>query len=429
VKNEVLRIDKTLSEISEKISEYLAGDNKSDNARIAMLEAEIKRLQSESSDLSEKMEKVYEWSDTISSDHNWLVQYAENIAEDHNKLISYSEMIGERQNSLVEYAEAIAEDHNHLASYSEKIAEDHNHLANYTEKIAEDHNYVAAYVDEKLRPLLESTINYAEMVAEKANQGLNYVQDVIVSEIEHTQQYSNMLGEKLNTVWNYSEYLGEKSNEMMSYAAYLGENACSIEDMESVIGYTEHIAESVNSRGLGIKMNESDTKVTNKYNTLNEKIDTLLHTIKTEKVNESVIGNLNYEQKLKFGSFSPTQKEQVISMVNETMSPQEVSRIFESVANPVPPADAWLQTMPEDIKPLWENASPGVKEKIMRNVQLYNLSNPYAIKHYWASKVQMLAEGATTQNINESVNAELNETKVHNLGYGSDFVKNVFAGW
>lgn len=414
VKEEINNLEKTLQEISKKISSITENNSTTSDEKVNALTEEIEKLKENSSALNKKMDTVYEWSDTISKDHNMLVAYAEKIAEDHNHLVNYTE--------------AIAEDHNHLANYAEAIVEDHNHLANYAEKIAEDHNYVAAYVDEKIRPLLENTINYAEMVAEKANLGLNYVEDVVVNELHKTQSYVNdVLVEKLNTLWNYTDYLSEKANEVTSYAAYLGENAAAKHDLENVIGYAEHIAESVNTNETS-KINESTSTSSTKYNNLNEKIDNLLSSIKTEKINESNFTNrLNKEQQLKFNNFNQIQKEQVANtIVTNNLNESQIQEMFESIENPKTPEERWLSSMPEDIKPLWENASAEVKERIFKNAALYNFNNDYAIKHYWNSKIDLLS-GNNVTTLNENVNTEIeNDEKVNTLGYSSDYVKNIF---
>jgi len=403
VKEEVTRLDKSLSEISEKVSSLVQNNDTTKDEKIAALEAEITKLRTDATELSEKMGTVYQWSEEISKDHNWLVGYAEKIAEDHN----------------------------HLANYTEKIAEDHNHLANYAEKIAEDHNYVSSYVDEKLRPLLENTINYAEMVAEKANMGLNYVEEVVVNELQNTQNYMNdVLTEKLNTLWNYTEYLGEKANEVTSYAEYLGENAATREDLENVIGYSEHLAESIKTiPATAPAVNESKTEpeTITKYSNLSEKIDNILHSIKTEKMNESqFLSHLNEEQRVKYDNFTPIQKEMVANTLNSSKTQQETQSLFESFVNPQTPEERWLSSMPEDIKPLWESASPEVRERITRNAQLYNFNNDYAIKHYWMSKVGLLG-GQNVPVINENAQVDVSEEQVKSMGYSSDYVKNIMS--
>jgi len=418
VKEEVSRIDKTLQSISESISKIVTGDDTSKDEKILALEKEISKLRKDSLDLSEKMSTVYKWSEEISKDHNYLVEYTEKIAEDHNHLVNY--------------AEKIAEDHNYLTNYTEKIAEDHNYLANYAEKIAEDHNYVASYVDDKIRPLLENTINYAEMVAEKANIGMNYVEDVIVNELHKTQEYVNdVLVEKLNVLWNYSEYLGEKANEVTSYAEYLGENAATKEDLESVIGYTELVAESVKS----LKVNESknttinENATVNRYTSLNEKIDNLLHSIKTEKINENkFLGNLTNEQQKRFINFTDVQKEQFEKSLNPAMNQEQIQMMFESISTPkiLSNEERWLAAMPENVKPLWESVTPELKERIFRNAQLYNFNNDYAVKHYWNSKISLLGGQNDTTLIKESTQNELEDEKVKTLGYGSDYIKSIF---
>ena len=401
VKDEVTRIDKNLKEINEKISMADSNKENSQNEKLDNLTEEIKMLREKSEELDNKMKNVYKWSDEISEDHNWLTSYVEEIAEDHNN----------------------------LANYTEKVVEDHNHLANYTEKTVEDHNHLAAYVDESLRPLLEKTVNYANLVAEKANIGLNYIEDVVVNEIQNTQDFVNEeVVEKLNTVWNYAEYLGEKNEEIHQYSDYLGKNAATREDVENVANYSESIKESSNQQNI----NENENTI-NKYKSLGNKIDNILHSVQTEKINENnqkypILNNLNREQSKKFFNFTEIQKEQIEKSLTPSMKSEEINKVFESVEKPIKNEELWLTYMPEDVKPLWEKADENVKQQIKSQAQLYSLPNEYSVRHFWSTRMNLLTEsdlGENEQILNESKKTKKEESK---LGYSSDYMKNVFAG-
>lgn len=423
VKEEVARIDKNMSEILEKISSISANNNTPGSDKLDQIELEMAKMKSESTKLAERMSSVYKWSETISKDHNWLSAYVEKIAEDHNHLANYTEKI--------------AEDHNHVASYvDEMLRPTLEHTMNYADKLAEDHNYVASYVDETLRPLLEQTIGYTEKVAEKANIGLNYVEEVLVNELHKTQEFVNdVIVEKLNTIWNYAEYLGEKSDQVHHYSNYIGKNAATREDLENVVGFAEAIQESkttVNESASASTLNEN-TQLTTKYKNLGDKIDNLLHSIKTQKIDEhsnkySFLSTVPDEQAKKFINFSEIQKEQIAKAMNPSMKQEEIKQLFESVENPVIAAnDRWLQMMPEAVRPLWENASSEIKERIGRQARLYVLNNEYAVRNFWTSRVNLLS-GETAVKLNENVDVDAEAEKVKAIGYGSDYIKNVMNG-
>ena len=110
------------------------------------------------------------------------------------------------------------------------------------------------------------------------------------------------------------------------------------------------------------------------------------------------------------------------------MKAEEIKALFESVENPkIQENDRWLAFMPEDIKPLWEKADPGVKEKITRNAKLYTLNTEYQVRHYWSSKVGLLT-GQNEPKLNEAVKTDPEDEKIKNLGYSSEYIKNVMGG-
>jgi hypothetical protein len=424
VKEEVARIDKLLEGIAEKVTGIVSNTDTTKTDKLAELETAISDMKNESAKLTEGMSTVYKWSEEISNDHNWLASYVESIAKDHNHVSNY--------------VEKLAEDHNAVAAYAEALAEDHNFLAAHHEKLVEDHNYVAGYVDEKLRPMLEHTLGYTERVAEKANIGFNYVEEVIANELHRTQEFVNdVLAEKLNTLWNYTDYIGEKSNEVTHYANYVGKSAATRQDLENVVGFAEAIKESVTNTNTtpvneNVVVNENES-IINKYKNLGDKIDNILHSIKTEKVDEnntnySFLNTLQDEQTKKFINFTEIQKEQIAKSLNPTMKQEEIKQLFESVENPnIPQNENWLIFMPDAVKPLWEKADAGIKEKITRNAKLYTLNSEYQVRNFWTAKVNLLT-GQIEPKLNEAIKADNEVAKINEFGYSSDYIKNVMNG-
>ena len=79
--------------------------------------------------------------------------------------------------------------------------------------------------------------------------------------------------------------------------------------------------------------------------------------------------------------------------------------------------------MPVEYIPVWESASSDVKDRIIRQAKLYNLTSEYQIKNFWQTRgLDKVNENADVE-INESKRAELNKETVDKLGYSSDYVK------
>jgi len=82
--------------------------------------------------------------------------------------------------------------------------------------------------------------------------------------------------------------------------------------------------------------------------------------------------------------------------------------------------------MPVEYLPLWENASPELKDKITRQSKLYNLSTPYQIKNFWQTRGLGKPEDFVAESLNESKKTET-ETPVNgnSLGYSSNYLDSV----
>jgi hypothetical protein len=416
VKEEFEKFEKTISALTQRIEELQNSKVPADattevtesasDERIAVLEKEIKILKGYSGELRTYVENTMNYVDLIAEDHNWLANYTEKIAEDHN----------------------------HLANYTERIAEDHNHVANYAEKVAEDHNYVASYLNDKIRPLLEKNIAYASKIAEQTNYGLNYMEDVLAKELHETQSYVNdVLSEKLNHLWNYQDYIMEKTNEVHLYADYLGENAATREDLENVAGFAETVSESIKTTAQPA-VNEKENLLS-KYTSLGTKIDNLLESIQTQKmnpINEQIekypfLSNLNGDQVKKFISFTDIQKQQYVNAVNETnaKSKDEMVALLERAETQslAPKTNLWLEKMPVEYKETWESLTESAKNQIISQSKLYTLNTAYQINNFWQTRGLHKVEGNGV--LNESAKQTVENNNVSELGYSRDYMNSV----
>ena len=427
VKEQMESLEDAIAKLNENIKNISTNVSTSSNEKIEALEEEIKTLKNYSNELSKYVSDTINYVEVIAEDHNWLANYTEALAEDHNH--------------VADYAERIAEDHNHLAAYAERIAEDHNNVSAYAEKIAEDHNYVAGYINDTIRPLLEKNIAYSEKIAEEANYGLNYAEEVLAKELHETQSYINdVIAEKVNDLYNYQDYIKEELNNVHLYAEYLGEEAATREDLENVIGYTEAIDEKVNNIDSS-KLNENnqthkkEETIISKYTSLGDKIDNLLETIQTTKmnpINEAIdnypfLKNLDGDQVKKFISFTDVQKQQIVNTLNENnkLGKEEMVALFEKTETQplAPKTDLWLEKMPEEYKTTWESLDESAKNQIATQSKFYTLNTEYQINNFWHTRGLHKVE---SNKLNESANPHSeDEDKSKQLGYGKDYINNV----
>lgn len=421
VKEQFEKFEKTISELTQRIEEL---QNSSVPAAPQQTEVTESAALSKIAVLEQEIKTLKGYSNEIAKYVGETINYVELIAEDHNHLANYTEKI--------------AEDHNHLANYTERLVEDHNHVANYAEKIAEDHNYVANYLNDKIRPLLEKNIAYAEKIAEQANYGLNYMEDVLAKELHETQSYINdVITEKMNYLWNYQDYIAEKTNEVHLYADYLGENAATREDLESVAGFAEAVSESVKTVAPAVTapaVNEKEN-ILSKYTSLGTKIDNLLESIQTQKmnpINEQIakypfLTNLDGDQTKKFISFTDIQKQQFVSALNESTlkSKEEMTALLERAETQslAPKTDLWLEKMPVEYKSTWESLSESAKNQIVSQSKLYTLNTEYQIANFWQTRGLHKVEGNGV--LNENANTPVDNENVSSLGYSKNYINSV----
>lgn len=129
----------------------------------------------------------------------------------------------------------------------------------------------------------------------------------------------------------------------------------------------------------------------------------------------------------KFLSLNETEKEKVTRALNVSpaYSEEGITKVWESALSAVEVNEAWLTNMPTEYISIWESASADVKERIIRQAKLYNLSSDYQIKNFWQTRgLDKVNENATADsNINESKRAEIEKETINNLGYSNDYVK------
>jgi hypothetical protein len=249
------------------------------------------------------------------------------------------------------------------------------------------------YVAEKV----DQTIQYSEYVAESANKGIEYS--------EYVAEKANEISEKLNDTISYADYLGESLNKGIAYSEYIGEQTQQLSD------YTEFMLnENGGQKVNGQKVNESTETSTTKvnYQNLDDKIDTILESIKKQKVDEAN------------AIFEANKKNATQALKSNTQIGNElVTGLLNEKAETSSTEEKWLVEAPEEFKALWESLDTKVKNTITAQSKFYKLETSYQIKNFWETRKLNKGEA-----INESKETE----KPTTLGYTPSYLDSIKSG-
>lgn len=350
-----------------------------------------------------------------------LRKYTNYLAESQNKAISYANYLSEKLGESIAYTEHVAEKADQGIAYAEHIAEKSDRGIQYSELIAEG---------------LDKTNKYNEYMAGKLDEAI---------------RYGEYLAGKINETVAYAEYVAEHTDNSIKYGEYLAENATSKEDFKNLTEYTEYMFEGLAPKKDGKTQDLDEEKTTAKgiiagaitenenvmsrYAALDNKIEAVLESVKKQKADDkSYIADypfttfLSEGKRDEFLALNETEKKRVTKALDAKPSFNEetIVKVWESALAEVEVNESWLTDMPVDYLPLWENASPELKDKITRQSKLYNLSTPYQIKNFWQTRGLGKPEDFVAESINESKNTE-NVTPVNGngLGYSSDYLNSV----
>jgi hypothetical protein len=210
-------------------------------------------------------------------------------------------------------------------------------------------------------------------------------------------------------------------------------NAATREDLENVAGFAETVSESIKTTAQPA-VNEKENLLS-KYTSLGTKIDNLLESIQTQKmnpINEQIekypfLSNLNGDQVKKFISFTDIQKQQYVNAVNETnaKSKDEMVALLERAETQslAPKTNLWLEKMPVEYKETWESLTESAKNQIISQSKLYTLNTAYQINNFWQTRGLHKVEGNGV--LNESAKQTVENNNVSELGYSRDYMNSV----
>jgi len=366
---------------------------------------------------SSKDEKIASLEEELDN----LRKYTNYLAESQNKAISYANYLSEKLGESIAYTEHVAEKADQGIAYAEHIAEKADRGIQYSEMIAEN---------------LDKTNKYNEYMAGKLDEAI---------------RYGEYLAGKINETVAYAEYVAEHTDNSIKYGEYLAENATSKEDFKNLTEYTEYMFEGLspkkdgktqdldeeNKKGAGLISGAivENENVMSRYAALDNKIEAVLESVKKQKADDkSYIADypfttfLSEGKRDEFLALNETEKKRVTKALDAKPSFNEetIVKVWESALAEVEVNESWLTDMPVEYLPLWENASPEVKDKISRQSKLYNLATPYQIKNFWQTRGLGKPEDFVAESLNESKKTETDTpVKGNALGYSDDYLNSV----
>ena len=415
-------------------------DNMSQNPFVS-----IEEMNKYSLIIKEEIEKINERLDRISrvseredrvslleEEVSKIRQYAEYLAESQNKAIEYSNYLSEMLGKSIDYSEHIAEKSDRGIRYSEMLAEKVNQHMSYTDYLAEK---------------VDQSISHSDYIAEKLDQSISHT-DYIAEKVNQNIEYGNYIAEKMNETLAYAEYIAEHADNSIRYSEYITENVASKKDFQNLTEYTEYMFENA-----GFKLDGKTTDVSEKskdpvagsvkegvavrYSNLDKKIDALLESVNKQKTEDKAndarypfVKFLGENKRNEFFNLNEAEKQRVTTALNAKPSFNEegIVKVWESALASVEVNEKWLTDMPVEFLPLWEAASPDVKDRIYRQAQVYKLESPYQIKNFWQTRGLDKTEQAIVESLNESKRVETAKSNLSPLGYSFDHVNKVASG-
>lgn len=413
---------------STKMAEFVTIDDM--NKYSLILKEEIEKINGRIEKISESTDREAQLVALASEVEN-LKEYASYLAEEQNKSVKYSDYLAEKLDSGIAYTEHIAERADKGIQYAESISEKVGKVVEYSEHIAER---------------MDQTIQFTDYLAEKQNEGL---------------AFADYLAEKLGNTIGYAEHIAEHADNSIRYSEYLAENAASSSDFKALTEYTEYLVENINgtttsktdisedeeaadktknktARGILSGAVDESNSITSRYSSLDNKIKNVLESIEKQRMEANSLDKtypfvkfLGEEKRNAFSVLSEADKMRVTHAYNAKPVYEEAAIVllWEASLAKTEVNEKWLTDMPTEYIPLWESASDELKERIIRQAQVYRMESAYQIKNFWQTRGLGTTFSPEAGTINENHAVEpLKGKSLTTLGYTEDYVESIKQG-
>lgn len=226
-----------------------------------------------------------------------------------------------------------------------------------------------------------------------------YDEDYSADDVDDVDMYAD--GEEDDSLSRDSEF-SDDDDDM--YAD--GEEDLSVDDEEDYMEEEEieHVMDE------GRKYRKSTTSITNK-------IDQLILEAKRREASKEEDPHfykfLNRSQIKAFESLSDTDREDVISALNETkyFSAGDIITTMRKVLSTkeVSPEEKIIQNMPKNIQPIWEKLDSKQQNTILAQSKFYVLDTEDKVDHFWKTRKYSL-DSLTEKTLIDKTDVKVNET-------------------
>lgn len=392
--------------------------------------------------LSEELDTNIEKQNVLSETLNKSIEYSDYLAESLDKSIDYTNYLAENLDQAIDYSQYIAENLSNSIKFSNYLAENLNKAIDYSEYIAENLDTNIGYTS-YIAENLDTTIGYNEYIVEQLDSAINY-SDYLSECIDKTMDFSNSIVETLN-----ANVEGEAINEKLATANEFLLKESKEEKSEEECETTDESEEDTkeeDTKENKVEENEEDTKdskeeeedtkdesaeddskTEEEEEIVSTETDNFKKFINDETSNESITDKIavlieeakkreaSKEERPNFYEFlNPTdiqafenlsndQQEEIRIAINESTgyySRHDVTAIMKQVleADKISDEDLLIQSMPEEVKQVWENLDDKYKNSVLSQSKLYDISNEQLCEHFWNTRKlekYVLNEGKT----------------------------------
>lgn len=407
--------------------------------------------------LSEELDTNIENQNALSETLNKSIEYSDYLAESLDKSIDYTNYLAENLDQAIDYSQYIAENLSNSIKFSNYLAENLNKAIDYSEYIAENLDTNIGYTS-YIAENLDTTIGYNEYIVEQLDSAINY-SDYLSECIDKTMDFSNSIVETLNSnvegeainekLETAKEFLLKESKEESKEVKEEEDCATSkeseedakeeskeedkketgSEEEEAIVATEETETETENtiSEEEETTSTETEVKTEEEEETVTEEEENFKKFINDETSNESITDKIavlieeakkreaSKEERPNFYEFlNPTdiqafenlsndQQEEIKIAINESTgyySRHDVTAIMKQVleADKMTDGELLIQSMPEEIKQVWENLDDKYKSSVLAQSKLYDISSEQLCEHFWNTRKlekYVLNEGKT----------------------------------
>ena len=287
------------------------------------------------------------------------------------------------------------ESYNNLVSYTKYLAENLDKSIVHQDYIADEANKIIKH-NNYLSENMNKMIAHQDYIAENLDKSIKY-QDYIAENLDNTISYQNYVSEMLDKSIDYSNMLAEEQNKSIAHQDYI------VEKMNQIVDHQDYIAEEVN------KMDNTKPSTTmNEKNTLNEK-----------PINESVKNKIEEKPEFNAKSYQNDLNEKIDSLLS-TVKKQykatkelEAKALEESKKNVDTTNFTLINYMPKRLQERWSKLSDERKKEILTESKMLVINNEASAIYFWNTR-DMREKQIEIQKIDESKNNTSNQNTVSN---------------